>query len=242
VNADKIYKLVHYQVFREAKKTGGKKKRGGTSRFDKNDYKLVQLLYGRKWVLGTGFIGLIDPAYSDTEDYVPVPVPNPMVPTNEPPPLVTDSPQQVTDARPPRQQLSLPQPKKGLQIESIWQYRAVLRSIHKRQVAQKVNSWVWEHIWTDSCYQLLKLAESRKQYMKALNYEENLPRDLPQRPYMLLHSTTGILRFESLEKAKLSDFLNLRVQTPTDPHPIDVMATQLSLGKFQYWTLLSVQS
>jgi hypothetical protein len=62
MNADKVYKFVHYQVFREAKKPGGKKKRGGTSRFDKNDYKLVQRLYGRKWILGTGFIGLVDPA------------------------------------------------------------------------------------------------------------------------------------------------------------------------------------
>jgi hypothetical protein len=82
------------------------------------------------------------------------------------------------DASRPRQQenplLSLPQPKKGLQIESIWQYRVVLRSIHRRQIAQKVNSWAWEHIWTDSCDQLLKLAESRKRYTKALNYEEKL--------------------------------------------------------------------
>ena len=50
--------------------------------------------------------------------------------------------------------------------------------------------------------------------------------------YVLLHTTSGILRFESLEKAELLDNLMLTLKKPQDPHLIQLMITQLPTGKF----------
>jgi hypothetical protein len=68
----------------------------------------------------------------------------------------------------------LRQPKKGLQVKSLWQYRAVLCHVHRLQVARGANNYAWEHIWTDRCDQLLKLVQLRKRIAQATNYEEKM--------------------------------------------------------------------
>ena len=49
--------------------------------------------------------------------------------------------------------------------------------------------------------------------------------------YVLLHTTSGILRFESLEKACLSDFLGIIIEKKDDVHPLFVMITHVFTGK-----------
>lgn len=49
--------------------------------------------------------------------------------------------------------------------------------------------------------------------------------------YVLTHTTSGILRFESLEKARLSDFMCLIIEKEEDVHPLLVMVTQVFTGK-----------
>ena len=49
--------------------------------------------------------------------------------------------------------------------------------------------------------------------------------------YVLTHTTSGILRFESLRKAELSDFLALNIKRKKDVHSCTVMVTQLPTGK-----------
>ena len=46
-----------------------------------------------------------------------------------------------------------------------------------------------------------------------------------------MHTTSGILRYESLYKGELSDFLCFNVQKPEDPHEVFLMITQLAFGK-----------
>ena len=49
--------------------------------------------------------------------------------------------------------------------------------------------------------------------------------------YVLTHTTSGILRFESLAKAELSDFLSIEIKREEDTHPLTIMVTQLPTGK-----------
>lgn len=49
--------------------------------------------------------------------------------------------------------------------------------------------------------------------------------------YTLTHTTAGILRYESLQKAELSDFLAIQMQREKDPHVTEVMVTELPEGK-----------
>jgi hypothetical protein len=49
--------------------------------------------------------------------------------------------------------------------------------------------------------------------------------------YTLTHTTAGILRYESLQKAELSDFMGIQMQREKDPHVTEVMVTELPEGK-----------
>jgi hypothetical protein len=49
--------------------------------------------------------------------------------------------------------------------------------------------------------------------------------------YCMLHTTSGILRCESIYCAELSGFLSLMIQKKEDPHPLTLMITQLPAGK-----------
>ena len=49
--------------------------------------------------------------------------------------------------------------------------------------------------------------------------------------YVLLHTTSGVLRFESLGKADLSDYMGLTLKKAEDTHPLYMMITQLPTGK-----------
>jgi hypothetical protein len=52
--------------------------------------------------------------------------------------------------------------------------------------------------------------------------------------YCMLHTTSGILRCESMYRAELSDFLELTLKKKEDPHPLTLMITQLPTGKSQF--------
>jgi len=152
----------------------------------------------------------------------------------------------------------------GIGVSSFMQYRACLRKIHKWQVARRCNSRSWEEIWTEHMETLESFVKKRKSAQKRANYEEKmessfapyqaLDKYIPieervwqmglnnvrscasslRNRYVLLHTTSGILRFESLEKAELSDFCGLSIQTPKDPHALQLMITQLATGKSTY--------
>jgi hypothetical protein len=49
--------------------------------------------------------------------------------------------------------------------------------------------------------------------------------------YCMLHTTSGILRCESIYRTELSNFLDLMLKKKEDPHPLTLMITQLYTGK-----------
>jgi hypothetical protein len=47
----------------------------------------------------------------------------------------------------------------------------------------------------------------------------------------MLHTTSGILRCESIYRGELDNFLDLTLKKKEDPHPLTLMITQLPTGK-----------
>ena len=209
LNKDRVYRFLFYQCFREMKKRGGR--RGG----------------GR-WA-----------QVFDTESY--------------------DSLMRSVDTG--ADQLATPCPRKGLAHQAIAQYKAVLKNLYRRQVVDKVQALPWELIWTARCDELVHIVKTRLPKQKKANYEEKVdhafdPYNIVQKypdieeklwekglqntrsavtqlrnRYVLLHTTSGILRFESLQKAELSDFLAVEVKKEQDSHALTIMVTQLATGK-----------
>ena len=153
------------------------------------------------------------------------------------------------------------QPKKGLQFQALRQYKAVIKEFFVQQVELGHQSRGWEHIWTARCDVLTNIVRSRAAQQKLVNYEEKVTHTLSpftivtrypeienklyhqgmgntrsavtqlRNRYVLTHTTCGILRFESLEKACLSDFLCAYIKKEDDVHPLLVMITQVFTGK-----------
>jgi hypothetical protein len=209
LDANKLYRFMFYQAFRNQKKRGGK---GGTeNRFDPADYEEITEKY-QTWMLGN------------------------------------------SNAEPP-------EPNNPVQNSTMDQYKAVFRKVHKQQSAQRVTSSVWEQIWTLPLENLHKLVKERRNCVRKATYAEKLEAEFApytavdkydqleyelwdrgrgshrsagtwlRHRYIMLHTTSGILRAESIYRAELSDFLELTLKKKEDPHPITLMITQLPTGK-----------
>ena len=153
------------------------------------------------------------------------------------------------------------QPKNGLKFQALRQYKAVIKEFFLQQVELEHQARSWEHIWTARCTVLMNIVRSRGAEQKLLNYEEKVTHTLSpftivnrypeienklyhqgignlrtavtqlRNRYVLTHTTSGILRFETLEKACLSDFLCTYVKKEGDVHPLLIMITQVFTGK-----------
>jgi hypothetical protein len=151
------------------------------------------------------------------------------------------------------------QPEKGLQFQAIRQYKAVLMEYFQEQLAIQPRGW--EFMWTPQCKKLMNIVRSRGPEQKLKNFEEKISHALSpftmvnryaeiekqvyhngmsnmrvavtqlRNRYVLTHTTSGILRFETLEKACLSDFLCVVIEKEEDVHPLLVMITQVFTGK-----------
>jgi hypothetical protein len=116
-------------------------------------------------------------------------------------------------------------------------------------------------IWTPRCDTLLNIVRSRGPEQRLQNFDEKVTHALSpftivhrypeienkvfhmgmgsmraavthlRNRYVLTHTTCGILRFETLEKACLSDFLCTFIKKEEDVHPLLVMVTQVFTGK-----------
>jgi hypothetical protein len=211
LSAEKVYRFMFYQTFRGQKKRGGKK-RLSVIYFDAEGYDSVMDEFEVWWKEG-----------------------------------------RIGEA---------PKPDKPCGKQCFDQYKAVLRKIYKRQVACGVCGIPWEHIWTLRCDELNSLVKERKAIAKKTNYEEKMQAEFApyaavdrydeiedvlwsrgqyttrsagawlRHRYICLHTTSGILRSESVHRAELSDFLPLQIQKPDDPHPLFLMITQLAFGKY----------
>lgn len=212
LTADKVYKFMFYQSFREQKQRGGPR---GTvesrNRFDDVAYDRILLQY-QSWMSDTG----TDP----------------------------------------------PEPTKPVKLSTIDQYKAIFRQLYKQQLAQRVNSLTWEQIWTVPLVELYQLVKSHHCAVDHSNYAEKLEAEFApytaidkygrieqelwtrgasnfrsagtwlRHRYILLHTTSGILRCESIYRAELSDFMGLTMKKKEDPHPLFLMITQIGQGKF----------
>jgi hypothetical protein len=211
LEANKLYRFMFYQAFRNQKKRGGKRGTENSIRFDPVDYELVTKTY-QTWMLGN------------------------------------------SNAEPP-------EPKIPVQNSTMDQYKAVFRKVHKQQSAQRVTSSHWEQIWTLPLENLHKLVKQRRQSVRKCNYAEKLEAEFApyaavdkldelehelwkrgrvshrsagtwlRHRYIMLHTTSGILRAESIYRAELSDFLALTLKKKEDPHTLTLMITQLPSGK-----------
>jgi hypothetical protein len=210
LNAEKIYRFMFYQTFRGQKKRGGKRRISDVF-FDSHDYDSVMDNFDTWWRGG-----------------------------------------RVGEA---------PKPTNPCGRQCFDQYKAILRKTYKRQVTQGVCNIPWEHMWTLRCEELSSLVKERKAVAKKDNYEEKMQAEFApyaaverydeieeelwtrgqyttrsagawlRHRYICLHTTSGILRSESIHRAELSDFLPLKLQKPDDPHPLLIMITQLAFGK-----------
>jgi hypothetical protein len=211
LEANKLYRFMFYQAFRNQKKRGGKRVTENSIRFDPVDYNLITTKY-QTWMLGNSNV--------------------------EP-----------------------PEPALPVQNSTMDQYKAVFRKLHKQQSAQRVTGSHWEQIWTLPLENLHKLVKQRRQKVRKATYAEKLEAEFApyaavdkldklehelwdrgrgshrsagtwlRHRYCMLHTTSGILRCESIYRAELSDFLGLTLQKKEDPHPLTLMITQLPAGK-----------
>jgi hypothetical protein len=211
LNAKKVYRFMFYQTFRGQKKRGGKR-RTTVIYFDSTGYDSVMDKFEIWWKEG--------------------------------------------------REGEAPKADKPCGRQCFDQYKAVLRKMYKRQVAMGVCNIPWEHMWTVRCDELHSLVKERKAFAKKENYEEKLQAEFApyaavdrydeiedalwtrgqhttrsagawlRHRYICLHTTSGILRSESVHRAELSDFLPLQIQKPDDPHPLFLMITQLAFGKY----------
>ena len=211
LDANKLYRFMFYQAFRSQKKRGGKRVTQNSIRFDLADYNEMTQKY-QTWMTGN------------------------------------------SNAEPP-------EPDNPVQNSTMDQYKAVFRKVHKQQSAQRVTSNVWEQIWTLPVENLHKLVKQRRNCVRKATYAEKLEAEfapyaavdkldkleyefwdrgrgsqrsagtLLRHRYCMLHTTSGILRCESIYRAELSDFLDLTLKKKEDPHPLTLMITQLPTGK-----------
>ena len=189
LNADRVYRFIIFQAFREKRRRGGRRGLGDQANFfDLDAYNTVMDSTG-------GTTGNV------------VEFPSPAKPTG---PAVFNA------------------------------YKAVIRKIYKKQIAQRVLSEHWDRIWTQAFDELHKHIKERAPIVKKLTYQEKVsgafaPYTIVEyydkieealyedgisggsrhvgsalrNRYALLHLTSGILRCESLYRAELSDFLGI---------------------------------
>ena len=153
-----------------------------------------------------------------------------------------------------------PEPALPVQNSTMDQYKAVFRKLHKQQSAQRVTSSHWEQIWTLPLENLHKLVKQRRQSVRKATYAEKLEAEFApyaavdkldklehelwdrgrvshrsafwlRHRYCLLHTTSGILRCESIYRAELSNFFGFNATKKEGPHPVTLMITQLPAGK-----------
>lgn len=211
LNEDKVYRFVFYQCAREKRLDRRGQHRTRTAQFDRTDYDLVMERYDR---------------------------PN-------------------TDL--PNGQVQFIQPTNGLQLQALRQYKAVIKEYFQQQLDHQTKGW--EFVWTTRCNKLLNIVRSRGPLQRLQNFAEKVTHALSpfaivhrypeienklfhqgmdnvrtavtqlRNRYVLTHTTAGILRFETLEKACLSDFLCLKIKKPEDVHELLIMVTQVFIGK-----------
>jgi hypothetical protein len=154
--------------------------------------------------------------------------------------------------------VSFIQPQNGLKFQALRQYKAVIREYFHD--TQERHNQVWELTWTTQCNTLMNIVRNRGPEQRLRNYDEKISHALSpftivhrypeienklyhqgmsntrmavtqlRNRYVLTHTTSGILRFETLEKACLSDFLCVIIKKDEDIHPLLVMVTQVFTG------------
>ena len=158
-----------------------------------------------------------------------------------------------------RDKTPIPHPTQGVGKSALHQYRAYLRKIHARHVAENLTSIPFELVFTEPCKTLIRIGEGRKTKQDRENYKEKVdkvfgPYQAVERMdeieetmwfkstklqgtgnwfrnrFVFLYTTAGILRSESLFRAELSDFLSIRIKKAEDVHPLMLMITQIPEG------------
>ena len=70
-------------------------------------------------------------------------------------------------------------PTNPVQFQQINTYKSSLIELHKEQVANRANTYIWgHHIWTTHCQRLYELVKSRRNRMKKANYVEKVDETL----------------------------------------------------------------
>jgi len=68
--------------------------------------------------------------------------------------------------------VSPPEPKKGCQVQHMWQVRSALKKLCKTQVANNTNSLSWDLVWKEQLEDTVKMVAARKNRQKRKNYDE----------------------------------------------------------------------
>lgn len=207
VDANKVYRFIFYQCAREKRLNRRGQRNRQAQHFDKSDYDAIMLKYDFNSLQNT---------------------------------------------------VTFLQPKNGLKLQALRQYKAVISQYYENQ--KEHHQQGFDFIWTKECNTLVKIVRNRGPEQKLKNFDEKLCHSLSpftivhrypeieeklyqqgmsnmriavaqlRNRYVLTHTTCGILRFETLEKACLSDFLCIIVKKEEDVHPLLVMVTQVFTG------------
>jgi hypothetical protein len=154
-----------------------------------------------------------------------------------------------------------PEPKCPLGHSQINTYKYAILKLHRQQVNNKCNAYPWDHVWVQSIEDIKTLVKKRRDRIAKTNYQEKVDHEITpyqgvteiprmeqlmfdkgadcirsahawsRHRFIFLATTCGILRYESLDKAELSDTLTVEVQNASDPHPLTIAIMQIATGK-----------
>lgn len=109
------------------------------------------------------------------------------------------------------QQQEVPEPRSGIGISAFRQYKAAIRKLYDREVAEQRTSLTWDFVWTEPCEKLKEMVQTRKTRQKKKNHEEKV--DFEISPWLVINEIGRIEKalFDSgMYKTPRQAFASLR--------------------------------
>ena len=149
----------------------------------------------------------------------------------------------------------------GISNSTLAQYRAVVKEEHDMQASRGGNTFSWDLIWTAKCKKLQKMVKTCGPMQKKASYAKKISHQFSpfqilnkfgeiekqlwnlgnenfrcavahlRNRYAMLHTTGAIMRFESLERAVLSDFFHIKFKREDDVDKSLILVNSITTGK-----------
>jgi len=110
-----------------------------------------------------------------------------------------------------------PEPKKGCQVQHMWQVRSALKKLHEAQVGDNTNNLSWDLVWKEQLEETVKMVAARKNRQKRKNYDEK--QDHISSPHQAIEKLQDVEEW-FFQKGVLPKLLRQTKQTETLMAPI----------------------